>query len=95
MKLGGVLIPVAAAVTLFHEELGWVKLAGVVIAAEAVFLINVEKMDTSGGGKRYWLMILLFASGVTDMMANVYDKTGAGAFKNHYLAFTFLAAMAV
>lgn len=95
MKLGSVLIPVAAAVTLFHEDLGWMRLAGVVSAAASVLLINGEKTDASGDGKRYWLMILLFASGVTDMMANVYDKTGAGAFKNHYLAFTFLAAMAI
>ena len=95
MKLGGVLIPVAAAVTIFHEELGWMKMAGVVFAAAAVLLINVEKADTNGGGKRCWLMILLFASGVTDMMANVYDKTGAAVFKNHYLVFTFLAAMVI
>lgn len=93
MKLGGVLIPVLAAVAFFHEKLGWIKFAGVAIAAAAVVLINVEKGEPDKGGKRHWLLILLFGSGICDMMANVYDKTGDALFKNHYLLITFLAAM--
>lgn len=92
MKLGGVLIPVVTAVAFFHEELGWVKLIGVAIAVAAVILINVEKVDADRDGKRYWLFILLFGSGFSDVMANVYDKTGETVFKNHYLFFSFLAA---
>ena len=95
MKLGGVLVPVVAAVAVFGDKLGWIQLAGIVIALAAVVLINVEKGSAGQGGKRYWLVILLLGSGVTDMMVNVYDKTGPAAFKDHYLLFTFLAAMVI
>lgn len=95
MKLGGVLIPVIAAVTLFREELGWVRFVGVAVAVAAVVLINIEKGGVDKGGKRHWLVALLVGSGLSDVMANVYDKTGAAAFKNHYLVFTFLAAMVI
>ena len=93
MKLGGVLIPVIGAVALFHDELGWVRLVGVVIAVAAVILVNMEKEDVDRDGKTHWLLFLLLGSGLTDMMANVYDKTGQAALKNHYLVFTFLVAM--
>lgn len=95
MKLGGVLIPVIAAVAFFHDELGWVRLAGVIVASAAVILINVEKADAGKGGHRHWLIILLLGSGLSDMMANVYDKTGSATFKDHYLLFTFMAAMLI
>ena len=95
MKLGGVLVPVIAAVAVFHDTLGWVRLAGVAVSVAAVVLINVEKASAGEGGKKYWLIILLLGSGLTDTMVNVYDKTGAAAFKNHYLLFTFLAAMVI
>ena len=93
MKLGGVLIPVVLAVLLFRERMGWIQLAGAVIAVAAVLLMNLERGEVRRDGKKLWLLALLLTSGITDTMANIYDKTGAAALKNHYLFYTFLAAL--
>lgn len=95
MKLGAVLIPVVAAVLLFRERMGWTQLVGAVLAAAAILLINIEKGDVSQGSKKLWLVVLLLVNGLTDAMANIYDKTGAAAMKNHYLFYTFLSALAL
>ena len=93
MKLGGVLIPVLLAVVLFRERMGSIQLVGVTAAIGAVVLMNFEKSGGRKGDRRYLLLVLLISSGVTDAMVNIYDKTGAAALKNHYLFFTFLAAL--
>ena len=93
MKLGAVLIPVMAAVLFFHEQIKWVQLIGAVLAAAAVLLITIGKEDVSQGGRKLWLAVLLAVNGLTDTMANIYDKTGTAALKNHYLFYTFLAAL--
>ena len=93
MKLGGVLIPVVVAVLLFHEQTEAVQFVGVVVAVAAVFLMNVEKGEVGKDNKKMWLLILLLSSGLTDTMANIYNKTGVSVFKNHYLFYTFSAAM--
>ena len=93
MKLGGVLVPVVLAMLLFRERMGGVQLAGTIIAVCAVVLMNLERGAVRSDGKKLWLVVLLLVSGLTDAMANVYDKTGAAALKNHYLFYTFLAAM--
>lgn len=93
MKLGAVLIPVIAAVLFFHERIKWLQLWGVVLAVLAILLINIEKEDIRHGGKKSWLVILLTASGLSDTMTNIYKKTGTGALEDHYLSYTFLAAL--
>lgn len=93
MKLGAVLIPVMAAVLLFHEQMKRPQLWGCVLAVSAILLINLEKEQIDDGGKKIWLIILLLLSGLTDTMANIYDKTGTEALKNHYLFYTFLTAL--
>lgn len=93
MKLGGVLIPVTAAVLLFQERMKWVQLAGAVLAVAAIVLINVEKGEAGRSGKKQWLAVLLLVSGFADTMANVFDKTGPSALKNLYLFCTFFAAL--
>lgn len=95
MKLGAVLIPVVAAVLFFHERMGWTQLVGTVLAVAAILLVNIEKGDAGQGGKKLWLAALLLLNGLTDAMANIYDKTGAASLKNHYLFYTFLAALAL
>lgn len=95
MKLGAVLIPVIAAILFFHERMGWSQLVGTVLAVAAILLINIEKGDVGQGGKKLWLAVLLLVNGITDAMANIYDKTGAASLKNHYLFYTFLAALAL
>lgn len=95
MKLGAVLIPVMAAIFLFHERMKWTQIVGSILAVAAILLINIEKGDVDHGGKKLWLVALLLVNGLTDTMANVYDKTGVAALKNHYLFYTFLAALCV
>ena len=93
MKLGGVLIPIIAAVLLFQERMKWLQLVGTFLAVLAIVLINAEKGESSGGGKKQWLAVLLLASGFSDTMANIFDKTGPADLKNLYLFCTFVAAL--
>ena len=95
MKLGGVLIPIIAAVLLFQERMKVPQLAGAVLAAAAIVLINRSKEDAGTGGKKHWLAILLLVSGISDMMANIFDKTGPAALKDLYLLCTFFAALLI
>lgn len=93
MKLGAVLIPVVAAMLLFHERMKGLQLAGAMLAMTAILLINLEKGGVHQGRRKIDLLLLLAVSGVTDTMANLYDKAGAEALRNHYLFYTFLAAL--
>lgn len=93
MKLGAVLIPVITAILFFREQLKWLRLFGVILAVLAILLINIEKESVSLGGKKGWLLMLLVVNGLSDTMANIYDKTGTETLKNHYLFYTFLAAL--
>ena len=94
MKLGGVLVPVLLALAIFRERMAWTQVAGVVLAIAAVLLMNAERGGArAAGGKLHWLLVLLLASGVTDAMANIYEKTGSAALQDHYLFYTFLAAL--
>ena len=95
MKLGGVLIPIVAAILLFQERMKWLQFAGAVLAAAAIVLINTEKEEVDTGGKRQWLAVLLLVSGFSDTMANIFDKTGPAALKNLYLFCTFFAALLI
>ena len=95
MKLGGVLIPIIAAVLFFQEQIKLVQLAGTALAAAAIVLINMEKGEAGAGGKKQWLAVLLLVSGFADTMANIFDKTGPAALKNLYLLCTFFAALLI
>lgn len=92
MKLG-VLVPTILAMLVFHEQPTLVQLLGIGIAVAAIILIHFEKEGLSQGSKKGWLILLLLLSGFSDSMANLYDKTGVPALKEHYLFYTFLAAL--
>lgn len=92
MKLG-ILVPTLMAIFLFNERPKVTQLVGVIIAVAAIILINIEKGGISRGGKRIWLLVLLLGSGFTDSMANIYDKMGSALLKDHYLFYTFFAAL--
>ena len=95
MKLGGVLIPIIAAVLLLQERVRRPQLAGALLAAAAIVLINTEKGEGNAGGKKQWLAALLLVSGFADTMANIFDKTGPVSLKNLYLLCTFSAALLI
>lgn len=92
MKLG-ILVPTLMAIFLFNERPKVTQLVGVIIAVAAIILINIEKGGISRSGKRIWLLVLLLGSGFTDSMANIYDKMGSALLKDHYLFYTFFAAL--
>ena len=95
MKLG-VIIPLVIAIVFFGESPTYMQLIGFAIAAAAIILIYLEK----GGDERKTgifsaaaLLILLFITGgLTNSLANIYEKLGTAQFKNHYMLFTFLSA---
>ena len=91
MKLG-VLVPTLMAVVIFREKPKALQVAGIFIALVAIVLIHFEKEGLTKGEKKSALLILLLISGITDSMANIYDKTGVASLKDHYLFYTFLAA---
>lgn len=95
MKLGAVLIPSLVAVFIFKETPGILQLTGIIIAIAAIILINVEKGAFERKGSKLLVVILLLGSGLTDTMANIFDKTGVSALKDHYLFYTFLAALLI
>lgn len=91
MKLG-VLVPTLMAVLVFREKPKALQVLGILIAVIAIVMIHFEKEGLSKGQKKGALLLLLIISGITDSMANVYDKTGAPSLKDQYLFYTFLAA---
>ena len=88
----GVLVPTLMAVVVFRERPELLQLLGMVVALIAIAIIYFEKGAFSQGNKKALLLATLLVSGMTDSMANIYDKTGSAAFKDHYLLFTFLFA---
>lgn len=103
MKLG-VIVPALIAIIVFKETPGVLQIAGIVLALAAIVLIYLEPSEkdaavsaedkprsriTSGP---MLLLILLVVSGLTESMANIYDKAGTAAAKEQYLLFNFFTA---
>lgn len=99
----GVLIAVIAIVIVNFEKEHGIKEKGFKESAvdEKVLKIGVPtKNDTvkdyiTRESSKGMLMALLLISGITDSMANIYDKTGQENLKDHYLFYTFFAALLV
>lgn len=94
MKLG-VLVPTIMAVAVFGELPRWTQVAGIFVAVGAIVLINFEKNAFSESKHMLWLLLLLLLSGLTDSMANVFDKVGDASQKDAYLLATFGTAFVV
>lgn len=88
----GVLVPTVMAIVLFRECPELQQLLGMAVALVAIAVIYFEKGAFAQGSRKGLLLATLLVSGMTDAMANIYDKTGSALFKNQYLFFTFLAA---
>lgn len=92
MKLG-VLVPTLMAITVFRESPTVFQVIGFVVAIAAIMLIYLEpsgekKLSKAG----IFLLLLLIVSGMTESMANIYDKVGVSAVKDHFLLVNFLMA---
>ncbi|MBO4849120.1 MAG: DMT family transporter [Clostridia bacterium] len=94
MKLG-VLVPTLMAVVIFREKPSVLQIAGFVLAVAAIVIINLDPKTSGGGGKKAALLlfVLLIVSGLTESMANIYDKAGVGAIKDHFLLCNFMTAL--
>lgn len=88
MKLG-VLVPTIMAVVVFHEIPKVTQVVGIFMAIGAIILIHFEKHAFSESKHMVWLLLLLFLSGFTDSMANVFEKLGTADRKDAYLLVTF------
>lgn len=91
MKLG-VIIPTLMAIIIFHEQPKLLQILGILLAVAAIILIHFEKEDSATSRYKFLLLFLLLCSGITDSMANIYNKLGNSDLKDHYLVYTFIAA---
>ncbi|MBO4562820.1 MAG: hypothetical protein J5772_04330 [Clostridia bacterium] len=96
MKLG-VLVPTLMAVIVFRESPSALQIVGFAIAVAAIVIINLDPQKADGGSKKaaILLIVLLLVSGLTESMANIYDKVGVRAIKDHFLLCNFLTALAL
>ena len=94
MKLG-VIIPTCTAIWIFGEQVLPARAAGLVLAAAAILVFQYEKGGLHGYGLKSALLLpaLLFLSGITDGMANLYSRLGTAGAKDLYLLFTFVMAL--
>lgn len=93
MKLG-VLVPIVMALAVFREKPKLLQIAGCILAVIAIILVQFEKEAAGHGAHKILLILLLFISGFTDSLCNVFDKLGNIRLKEEYLILTFLAAAA-
>lgn len=93
MKLG-VLVPAALAMIAFHEAPTALQITGFVLALAAIVIIYFEpgKAGTSRGNSTVFLLLLLIVGGLTESMANIFDKVGVSAVKDHFLLCNFFTA---
>lgn len=94
MKLG-VVISTLIAVVVFREVPSLLQVLGIVLAAASILMIHTEKAEGGSSSGRWLLPLLLVLGGITDSMANVFDKTGDTAVRDYYLFYIFAAAFAI
>ena len=93
MKLG-VVISTLIAVFIFHETPRVTQVIGILLAVGSILLIHTDRSGPSEGSSYKWLLVvLLLCGGITDSMANVFDKIGDPAVRDYYLFYTFAAAL--
>ncbi len=88
----GVLVPAIAAMTIFGETPGWPQFAGIALAVAAILLMQ-GKAEKSARANMLGLIWLLVNSGVCDLMSKVFETWGSPAHGDHYLLYTFFAAL--
>ena len=91
MKLG-LLVPIAVSVLLFGELPTALQGLGFVLAVLAIILINYEKGPGLGSVKG-GLLLLLLCGGAADTMCKLFEELGNAALSEHFLLYTFAAAL--
>ena len=94
MKLG-VVISTLIAVVVFREMPSLPQILGILLAAASILMIHTDRAQ-GGSSSGIWLLpLLLVLGGITDSMANVFDKTGDPAVRDYYLFYIFAAAFVI
>lgn len=91
MKLG-VIVPTLLSIIAFGEKPGALQLLGVALAIAAILLIHTGK-GVQRAASAAGLVALLICGGLTDFGSKIYEEIGNAALSDHYLLFTFTAAM--
>ncbi len=91
MKLG-LLVSILVSILFFREMPNGMQVVGFALAVAAIILINYQKQSGSAGFKAS-LLLLLVTGGVTDSLAKVYEQFGNPALSEHFLLYTFAAAL--
>jgi drug/metabolite transporter (DMT)-like permease len=94
MKLG-VVISTLIAVVVFREMPSLPQILGILLSAASILMIHTEKAEGGSSSGRWLLPLLLVLGGITDSMANVFDKTGDPAVRDYYLFYIFAAAFVI
>lgn len=94
MKLG-VVISTLMAILVFKETPSLLQILGIVLAAVSILMIHTEREEGISASARWLLPVLLVFGGITDSMANVFDKTGDPEVRDYYLFYIFAAAFAI
>lgn len=63
-------IPVIAALIMYHEDASAVKIIGILLAFPAVYLVTKTHGDTTDSGSIFWPALLFVASGLLDTLMN-------------------------
>lgn len=88
----GLVVQVLMSIILFGERPVLIQIIGIVICLIAVVMINFEKGQTAISFK-LGLVLLVFVSGFCDGMSKVQEELGNPALSEHFLFYTFSAAL--
>ena len=91
MKLG-ILVSMIVSILWFRELPTVLQTAGFVLAVVTIVIINYRK-GTSLSRSSWVLLLMLFLSGMGDVMSKVYEVYGNPAIEHVFLLFTFISAL--
>ncbi len=58
----------------YNEQVGWLKIGGIVMAFVGVYLVSIGKDQQSGKGGQWMLLVLFTGSGMLDFVLNYVQK---------------------
>jgi len=91
-RLGGLVVPLGVAMIFFSEIPKATQIIGSLLALLSIIVISYEKQQVKAGAK--WLLFLMFATdGMAAVMSKVFEQTANQALSDHFLLYTFTAAL--
>ena len=91
-RLGGLLVPLGVAIVVFSEIPGTTQIIGAVLALLSIVAISYEKQDTKVAAKGL-LLWMFVTDGMAAVMSKVFEQVGNPALSDHFLLYTFAAAL--